>query len=112
MSLDRYLGDQRLSYNLLLTFTLRVGDEGARPSGADVIIEGGSGQRISAAINAQANPRPRTVKEDYKFRLNEHASYEWTPRLNSVDFMRLLSNITAIKIRGTYSSQGKISQLL
>lgn len=103
---DRYLGDQRLSYNLLLTFTLRVGEEGSKPSGADIIIEGSSGQRISAPIFAQGNPVPRTVKEDYKFRLNEHSSYQWTPRLTSVEFMRLLSNVTAIKIRGTYSSGG------
>ncbi len=104
--LDRYLGDQRLSYNLLPTFTLRVGEEGSKPSGADIIIEGSSGQRISAPIFAQGNPVPRTVKEDYKFRLNEHSSYQWTPRLTSIEFMRLLSNVTAIKIRGTYSSGG------
>ena len=50
----RYLDDQRFSYGLDLTFTLRVGEEGARASVDDVIIEG-DGRRISAPIFAQDN---------------------------------------------------------
>jgi len=48
------LHDQRFSYGLDLTFTLRVGEEGARASVDDVIIEG-DGRRISAPIFAQDN---------------------------------------------------------
>ena len=51
---DRYLGDQRFSYGLELAFTLRVGEEGARASVDDVIIEG-DGRRISAPIFSQQN---------------------------------------------------------
>jgi len=51
---DRYLGDQRFSYGLALTFSLRVGEEGARGSVEDIIIEG-DGRRISAPIFAQQN---------------------------------------------------------
>ena len=52
--LGRYLGDQRFSYGLDLTFTLRVGEERARASVDDVVIEG-DGRRISAPIFAQDN---------------------------------------------------------
>ena len=51
---------------------------------------------------------PRTINQDYRFRLNEHASYQWTPRLTSSEFIRLLANVTALKIRGTYSPQGDL----
>jgi len=53
-ALGRYLGDQRFSYGLDLAFTLRVGEDGARASVDDVIIEG-DGRRISAPIFAQDN---------------------------------------------------------
>lgn len=44
----------------------------------------------------------------YKFRLHENPDYGWQPRLSSRDFFSVLSNLTAIKIRGTYSDRGKI----
>ena len=50
---ERYLGDQRFSYDQHLSFTLRCGEEGARASVLDIIIEGGNGLRISAPIFAQ-----------------------------------------------------------
>ena len=50
----RYVGDQRFSYGLELTFTLRVGEEGARASVDDIIIEG-DGRQVSAPIFAQQN---------------------------------------------------------
>lgn len=102
---DRYHGDQRHSYNLFLSFSLWVGEEGSRPSVTDIVIEGG-GLRISAPISAQGNPAPKTVKAEYKFRLNEHPSYQWTPRLSAIEFIRILSNITSLKIRGTYGNRG------
>ena len=54
VAVDRYLGDQRFSYGLDLTFTLRVGEQGARSSVDDVVIEG-DGLRISTPIFAQQN---------------------------------------------------------
>lgn len=42
----------------------------------------------------------------YKFRLHEHPDYGWQPRLSARNFISLLTNLTAIKIRGTYSPMG------
>lgn len=42
----------------------------------------------------------------YKFRLNEHPDYGWQPRLSTRDFFSVLSNLTAVKIRGTYTDRG------
>ena len=47
--------------------------------------------------------------QEYKFRLHEHSEYGWSPRLRARDFISLLSNLTAIKIRATYSTEGKIA---
>ena len=44
--------------------------------------------------------------QEYKFRLHENPEFGWNPSMNAIDFMNVLSNITAIKIRGSYSSQG------
>lgn len=44
--------------------------------------------------------------QKYSFRLNEHPDYGWQPRLSSRTFISLLSNLTAIKIRGTYGPLG------
>lgn len=103
--LARYLGDQRASYNQYLTFVLRIGEERPRASILDVVLEG-AGQRISSAIFGQGNPVPGTENQEYRFRLNENLNYQWTPRLKAQDFIAILSNLTAIKIRATYSAEG------
>lgn len=52
-----FLGDQRASYNQYLEFTLRIGDNRAAPTSADVILEGG-GTAVSNSIIAQGNRAP------------------------------------------------------
>lgn len=42
----------------------------------------------------------------YKFHLHENPDYGWQPRLSARDFFNVLSNLTAIKIRGTYTDRG------
>ncbi|WAR30636.1 LAMC1-like protein [Mya arenaria] len=101
----RYLGDQRFSYNQFLSFKLRIGEESATPSIIDIIIEG-SGQQISIPFYYQRNPTPGLEDQEFRFRLNEHPDYQWHPRLKSEAFISILTNVTAIKIRGTYSSEG------
>ncbi|GFG33810.1 hypothetical protein Cfor_03510 [Coptotermes formosanus] len=102
---DRFLGDQRASYNQDLTFKLRIGENGPSPTVEDIVLEG-SGLSITQAIFGQRNPLPSTVTHEYKFRLHEHPQYGWQPRLSARDFMSVLANLTAVHIRATYTPQG------
>ncbi len=57
LGLDRFLGDQRGSYNQELNFTLRIGEHSPKPSADDVILEG-AGLRVSRPIFGQRNALP------------------------------------------------------
>ena len=113
--LAKFLGDQSFSYNQVLSFTLYLDDDrDVFATIADVIIESGSSASdgghqlsVSAPIYAQGNQIPSSIVHDFRFRLSEHQSYQWTPELSNVDFRRLLANITAIKIRTIYNGHGK-----
>ncbi|KAI1289518.1 Laminin subunit gamma-1 [Halotydeus destructor] len=103
---DRYIGDQKASYNQFLSFTLRISEEGPRATFEDVSFEG-AGLTISQPIFGQGNPLPSSSSQQYRFRLHEDSTlYGWTPRLNAKDFISVLANLTAIKIRATYTPQG------
>ncbi|XP_030385859.1 laminin subunit gamma-1-like [Scaptodrosophila lebanonensis] len=104
---DRFLGDQRASYNRDLKFKLQlVGQVGPSTSAHDVILEG-SGSKISLPIFAQNNGMPDQGEKEYSFRLHEHRDYNWQPSQSARGFLSILSNLTAIKIRATYSVQGE-----
>lgn len=111
----RYLGDQRASYNQELRFSLKTGpDEGmARPSIEDIIIVGTPNKQdpsqptaISLQITEQNNPLPGRDIQEYRFRLHENPEFGWTPSLRPKDFMAVLSNVSSIRIRGTYTPMG------
>jgi len=102
---DKYLRDQRASYNQFLSFSLRIGEEGPRATVEDIVFEG-AGLVISQPIFGQGNPLPSTRTQEYKFRLHEDARYGWAPRLGTKDFISVLSNLTALKIRATYTPSG------
>ncbi|XP_012279283.1 laminin subunit gamma-1 [Orussus abietinus] len=104
---ERFLGDQRASYNQDLSFTLRIGETGPAPTARDVILEGGNGEEITQPIFGQDNRIPSVTPQEYRFKLHEHPDYGWQPRLSSRAFMSVLSNLTAVKIRGTYTHQGR-----
>lgn len=102
---EKFLGEQRASYNHKVHFKLRIGDASPIPTVEDIIIEG-SGLTITQSIFGQGNQVPSTSLQEYKFHLHENPAYGWQPRLATRDFMNLLSNVTSIKIRATYSTQG------
>ena len=64
LCLERYLGDQRASYNHDLSFKLRISDNSPVLSVEDVIIEG-AGLAIFQSIFGQKNPMPNTAVSYY-----------------------------------------------
>jgi len=107
----KFLGDQRASYNQELRFSLKVGatDLGPRASVEDIIIIGGGDnpKQISLPMTEQNNPLPSENLQSFVFRLNESPSLGWIPRLGAKDYISILSNITAIKIRGAFVHNGE-----
>ncbi|XP_073977260.1 laminin subunit gamma-1 isoform X2 [Rhodnius prolixus] len=102
---ERFLGDQRASYNQDFEFRLRLSENGPAASVEDIILESNK-LRVSQTIIGQGNESPSTAETTYKFRVHEHPDFGWEPRITSKDFMSILSNLTAIRIRGTYTPRG------
>ena len=103
------MGDQRSSYNQNLTFSLKIRDQGPVATQEDIVIigEGAKATRISLSITSQNNSLPSYQMQEYIFRLHENDEFSWTPSgMTSMDFMKVLSNITSIRIRGSYVTEG------
>ncbi|KFQ75905.1 Laminin subunit gamma-1, partial [Phoenicopterus ruber ruber] len=100
----KFLGDKLLSYGQNLTFSFRVDRPDTRLSAEDLVLEG-AGLRVSVPLIAQGNLYPSETRLSYTFRLHEATDYPWRPALTAFEFQKLLHNLTAIKIRGTYSER-------
>lgn len=104
---DKFLGERRSSYGQLFGFTFRVAaTEGVQVQPGDIILEAENGVKVSARLNAQNNPVPSASFQNYVFRLHEDPSLGWEPLLRGFDFQKLLTSLTAIKIRMNYAPQG------
>ncbi|CAF1447840.1 unnamed protein product [Adineta steineri] len=108
----QYLGDRTLSYNQFLTFILILRappNVNRMYTHADVAIEGANGIKVGVVIYGGV---PQTIPSEepltFRFRLNEQS---WSPTLPFLDFMRLLSNITAIRIHATFGVDNAVSFL-
>ncbi|KAG2461822.1 DHX9 helicase, partial [Polypterus senegalus] len=101
---DKFLGNHELSYGQNITFSFRVERIDTRLSAEDVVLEG-AGLHVAVPLIAQGNSYPNENKQTYVFRLHDVTDYPWRPSLNHSDFQKLLHNLTAIKIRGTYSGK-------
>ncbi|KAG1934783.1 laminin subunit gamma-2 [Pimephales promelas] len=101
-----YLGNKALSYSQTLTFSLRLDRGVRRPSISDVMLEG-AGLKVSASLGDLRTVVPCGKKIAYTFKLDEQPGSKWKPQLSSTEFQTLLSNLTAIKIRGTFGENGR-----
>ncbi|NXX41092.1 LAMC2 protein, partial [Tricholaema leucomelas] len=101
MAPAKFLGNQQLSYGQTLSFDYRLDRGGRHPSPHDVVLEG-DGLRITAPFLPQEKILPCGVSHTYTFRLDEHPSSQWIPRLNHFEYRRMLGNLTALWIRATF----------
>ncbi|KAM9324721.1 laminin subunit gamma-2 [Gastrophryne carolinensis] len=97
-----FLGDQSHSYGKELTVTFRV-DRGRQRAGVEDIVLEGAGLRITAPLTSSKSALPCRVPQTYTFRLDELTFSPWNPHISHLDFRRLLSNVTALRIRATYA---------
>ncbi|NWR58462.1 LAMC2 protein, partial [Bucorvus abyssinicus] len=97
----KFLGNQQLSYGQTLSFDYRLDRGGRQPSLHDVVLEGG-GLKVTAPFLPPGKVVPCGISHTYTFRLDEHLSSKWSPRLNHFEYRRLLGNLTALWIRATF----------
>ncbi|XP_037538375.1 laminin subunit gamma-1 [Nematolebias whitei] len=100
----KFLRNQMLSYGQNLSLNFRVERRDIRLSAEDLILEGAD-LRVSVPLIAQGNGYPNDNMQTYVFRLHDTQDNTWRPRIGHFDFQKLLHNLTAIKIRGTYSER-------
>ncbi|TDH06384.1 hypothetical protein EPR50_G00132680 [Perca flavescens] len=101
---EKFVGNQLLSYGQNLSLSFRVDRRDTRLSAEDLVLEG-SGLRVSVPLIAQGNAYPNENMQTYVFRLHDSTDYPWRPTISHADFQKLLYNLTAVKIRGTYSEK-------
>ncbi|XP_053739856.1 laminin subunit gamma-1 [Synchiropus splendidus] len=101
---EKFLGNQMLSYGQNLSLSFRVDRRDTRLSAEDLVLEG-SGLRVAVPLIAQGNAYPGESMQTFVFRLHDSTDYPWRPTVSHSDFQKLLYNLTAVKIRGTYSER-------
>lgn len=71
----------------------------------DLIIIGANGRELSVSLAGHKNSHLfEDTLQTYRFRVN--ADSGWKPHYREIDFIGILSNISEIKVRATYSRGG------
>uniref|UniRef100_A0A914N519 Uncharacterized protein n=1 Tax=Meloidogyne incognita TaxID=6306 RepID=A0A914N519_MELIC len=106
----KFLGDQRFSYGQYLYFSYHKLLEYAPRTSTELQLIGSKGDILSLSFSSQQNPNISTNKTFYKFKIHSNPKYQWNPHLNETDFIKILTNLTSIRIRATFF-QGDIGYL-
>ncbi|KAG8132815.1 hypothetical protein E2320_010634 [Naja naja] len=87
----------------MLSFDYRVNRPGFRPSQHDIILEG-AGLRVMIQFPSNGRMLPCGIRKTYTFRLHEHPSSNWSPRLSNIEYHQLIGNLSSIRIRATHGA--------
>jgi len=111
---EQFLGNQLYSYNQEFSFDMQiladqnqVINQNARPFRRDIILEN-SHEKLEVFLSIHGNSVTSNnqhsltafERQKFTFKLNQYSG--WMPALTAFEFQRLLSNLSAIKIRASY----------
>lgn len=108
------MGEQRRSFKRYLNFTFYIDNEKdfIEVGFEDLIIEG-NGLRVGRMIFGDYGDDkmllPTIAPQNYSFYLHPDAG--WEPKLTEGEFLKMLSGLTALKIRGTYTATGSTARI-
>ncbi|KAI3421145.1 Laminin B (Domain IV) [Globodera pallida] len=99
----KFIGDQRFVYGQYIDFALRVSEPYACTTNEDIMLIGANGRSLTLNLASQGNPRPTDYFQNYRFRIHADPRLQWSPASHEVDFISVLSNLSEIRIKGTFS---------
>ncbi len=98
---EKFLGDRSSSFREKLTFSLKQSSTDNQFDGDDLILVG---NEMRIVFNTSQNPD--TSWTDYSVALNEEAGWKYNnssgETVSKNDFIKILTNLTAINIRGEF----------
>jgi coxsackievirus/adenovirus receptor len=106
---EKYLGDRRMSYMMMLSFELRFATDEplSQRQGQDVIIES-----PVATVYATLNGLPTSNVQTFEIRMDESAFQPVDSTVKEFNMIEVLSSVVGIKIRASYVPSDSSSLLL
>ena len=96
----RFLGDQRKSYNQYMSINLMFSKEKVKLARKDLVLENSN---YGFKIFRQLIKNSTMMDDSTEYNIQLKESNNWIPTLTEYDFQRLLSNITSLIIRASFS---------